>query len=258
MRSTPYPPKKAMTMSVDLHRWQRDQSRPSAREAWRDAALRVIAPSLVLFGLIVSIGWLIMGPLAGLQGESAVNRELQDGRSRSALWDTTTEIWSRIGNTEIIIGTCVVVSAIVLWRTRQWWYSIVPAIAISIQATVFVIAAWVVARPRPEVPKLDPAPPTSSYPSGHVGAATALYLTFAFMAQRIERTWLRRLVTIVCLLVPLLVSYARLYRGMHHLTDVLVGMVNGVVCALLAWYWLRRRSDVSSPQTRAIFARTNE
>ena len=65
-------------------------------------------------------------------------------------------------------------------------------------------------------------------------------------------------VIVWCLMVPLLVSYARLYRGMHHLTDVLVGVVNGVVCALLAWYWLRRRSDVSSPQTRAIFARTNE
>ena len=63
------------------------------------------------------------------------------------------------------------------------------------------------------------------------------------MAQRIERPWLRRLVTVVCILVPVLVSYARLYRGMHHLTDVLLGVVNGIVCALLAWHWLRRRRD---------------
>ncbi|AXG14758.1 PAP2 family protein [Intrasporangium calvum] len=232
-------------MSVDLHRWQRDESKPSAREAWRDVAARVLGPSVLLFGVIVSAGWLIMGPFGGLEGETAVNRELQEGRSRTALWDTTTSIWSRLGNTEIIIGTCAVISLIILWRTRQWWYAVIPAIAISIQATVFVIAAWIVGRQRPDVEKLDPAPPTSSYPSGHVGAATALYLSFAFMAQRIERTWLRRLVTTVCILVPVLVSYARLYRGMHHLTDVLLGMLNGVVCALLAWHWLRRRHATS-------------
>lgn len=228
-------------MSVDLHRWQRDESRPSAREAWRDAAARVLGPSLLLFAVIVSTGWLIMGPFGGLQDEIAVNQELQEGRSFTPFWNTTTDIWSRLGNTEIIIGTCAVISLAILWRTRQWWYAVIPAIAISIQATVFVISAWIVGRERPDVEKLDPAPPTSSYPSGHVGAATALYLTFALMAQRIERTWLRRLVTAVCVLVPVLVSYARLYRGMHHLTDVLLGIVNGVVCALLAWHWLRRR-----------------
>ena len=115
-----------------------------------------------------------------------------------------------------------------------------PAIAIAIQASVFVAATTIADRPRPTVQHLDPAPPTSSYPSGHMGASTALYLTFALMAQRIETVWLRRLVTVVCAIIPLLVGYARLYRGMHHLLDILVGMVNGIVCALLAWNYLRR------------------
>lgn len=228
-------------MRVDLDRWEADESKPAARDAWRDAAARVLAPAVLLFLVILSGGYLITGPLGGLEGEVAVNRELQEGRSRTDFWDATTALWSRLGNTEYIIGTCAVVSLIILWRTRKWWFAIIPAIAISVQATVFVIATTIVGRGRPDVPKLDPAPPTSSYPSGHVGAATALYLTFAFMAQRIERLWLRRLVTFICLLVPILVSYARLYRGMHHLSDVLVGVLNGVVCALLAWYWLRRR-----------------
>jgi undecaprenyl-diphosphatase len=29
---------------------------------------------------------------------------------------------------------------------------------------------------------------------------------------------------------------------MHHLLDIVVGAVNGVVCALLAWHYLRRRT----------------
>ena len=133
--------------------------------------------------------------------------------------------------------------ALVWWRTKQWWYAVIPAIAIAAQASVFVAATTLTDRKRPTVEHLDPAPPTSSYPSGHMGASTALYLTFALMAQRIETVWLRRLVTVVCAIVPLLVGYARLYRGMHHLVDILVGLVNGVVCALLAWNYLRRRTS---------------
>lgn len=239
---------------VDLDRWVHDDAPPSRAQALRDAASRVLAPAAALFAAIVAGGLLIEWPLDGWVGEAAFNRELQEGRSRTPLWDRVTGFWSQLGNTEFIIGTCALVAGIVLWRTRWWWFAVVPAIAIAVQSTVFVLATTVVGRDRPDAVHMDPAPPTSSYPSGHVGAATALYLTFAFMAQQIERTWLRRLVTALCLVVPVLVSYGRLYRGMHHLSDVVVGMLNGVVCAVLAWRWLRRDDG----QTTVLRARTNE
>ena len=223
-----------------LTRYLDDDTRPTIGEALRDVAVRALLPAVVLWVVIVGIGKLIEGPLGGLQGESSVNRALQAGRTPT--WDTITMVWSRIGNTEIIIGTCVVMVALIWWLTKQWWVAIIPAIAISIQATVFVIATAVTGRDRPEVDHLDPAPPTSSYPSGHVGAATALYLVLAMMCQRIPNKGLRFVLTVLCLVIPLLVGYARLYRGMHHLTDVLVGFLNGIVCAILAWGYLRRRS----------------
>ncbi|MEP6799780.1 MAG: phosphatase PAP2 family protein, partial [Lapillicoccus sp.] len=214
--------------------------------ALRDLALRVLAPAVVLWLVIIGIGAFIQGPLGGFQSESAVNRTLQAGRT--PFWDGVTAVWSHIGNTEIVIGVCIVMVGVVWWLTRQWWVAVIPAIAISVQATVFVIATQLVGRDRPDVEKLDPAPATSSYPSGHVGASTALYLSLALLAGRIPHAGLRRLVTTVCLLIPLLVLYARLYRGMHHLTDVLVGLLNGITCATLAWYWLRRPK---SPATRS-------
>ncbi len=130
--------------------------------------------------------------------------------------------------------------ALVFWRTRRWWFAVIPAIAISLQAAVFVAATLVTGRPRPDVPHLDPAPPTSSYPSGHVGASVALYASFAIMATTIERSWLRRTVIAVCSVIPILVAYARLYRGMHHLSDVIIGALNGLICAGLAAYCLYR------------------
>ena len=60
------------------------------------------------------------------------------------------------------------------------------------------------------------------------------------MATRIQNVVVRRVVIVLCILAPLLVTYARLYRGAHHLSDVAVGIVNGLVCALLAWNYLRR------------------
>jgi undecaprenyl-diphosphatase len=242
---------------LSLRRYEVDETRPSAGEALRDAALRVLAPAAVLFAAIVGIGFLIMGPLGGIPAETELSRSVQ--RSRTATWDAITAVWSHIGNTEIIIGVCVVAVALVWWLTRQWWFAVVPAIAISVQATVFVIATAIVGRERPEVKHLDPAPPTSSYPSGHMGASVALYVTFALMAQRIEREWLRRLLTVVFLLVPVLVGYGRLYRGMHHLSDIVVGALNGLVCAILAWFWLRRdHAPGSAPHTSASRALANE
>lgn len=222
------------------HRWDAIEQ-PGWAVALRDLALRVLAPAVALWAAIVGIGELIVGPLGGLQSESAVNRRLQQGRT--PLWDQVTSVWSHVGNTEIVIAVCVVMVGVIWWVTRRWWVAILPAIAISLQATVFVLATMVVGRPRPDVEKLDPAPPTSSYPSGHVGASTALYLTLALLAGGIRSTVLRRAVTTVCLIIPFLVLYARLYRGMHHVTDVVVGLLNGIACALLAWGWLRRRGS---------------
>jgi membrane-associated phospholipid phosphatase len=42
----------------------------------------------------------------------------------------------------------------------------------------------------------------------------------------------------VCSVIPFLAAYARMYRGMHHLSDVVVGAVNGLICAALAAHCL--------------------
>jgi len=210
---------------------------PDRRTAIRGLILRALVPGLVLWLAIAGFGELLTGPLKGWnRSESDLNRSLQDIRDRT--WDSITALWSEVGNTEIIIGVCAVAVVVVWWRTRRWWFAVIPAIAISLQASIFVAAAAVIGRPRPDVPHLDPAPPTSSYPSGHVGASVALYASLAIMATTIERTWLRRTVIAVCSVIPFLVAYARLYRGMHHLSDVVVGAINGLICAGLAAHCL--------------------
>ncbi|MFD7311005.1 phosphatase PAP2 family protein [Promicromonospora sp. NPDC059942] len=224
---------------LDLDRWTDDTSTPERREVRRDLGLRVGVPAVVWWVFVVALGFLLTGPLAELrERESVVNEWFVE--QRTATLDLLTEVWSVLGTTETIIGICLVVSGIVWWRTRQWWYAVVPAIAVAVQAAVFMLAALVVSAERPEVEQLDAAPPTSSFPSGHSGASVALYVSLALMAQRIRYPWLRVIVTAVLVVLPLLVIYSRLYRGMHYPSDVAVGVLNGLVCVVLGWYWLRR------------------
>lgn len=224
-------------------RWQEDTTRPTAKEAIRDLAVRALAPTLVWLVMVVAMGWLITdGPLKqlGISEENA-NRSLES--SRTSLWNAVTLVFSWTGATVSIIAVCLLVVGLVWWRTKQWWFAIVPLIAISLQATVFFVTTLLIDRERPDVEKLDDSPPTSSFPSGHTGAATGLYFTLALMALRIQNPALRRVVVGVCVAIPLCVATARIYRGMHHISDVLVAIVNGAVAALLAWCWLRRSED---------------
>jgi undecaprenyl-diphosphatase len=224
-----------------LERWTDDTSIPGGREARRDLGLRVGVPAAVWWVLVVGLGLLLTGPLAELrERETAISEWFV--KQRTATLDTVTEVWSVMGTTETIIGICLIVSGLIWWRTGHWWYAVVPAIAVAVQAAVFMLAALVVGAERPEVEQLDHAPPTSSFPSGHSGASIALYLSLALMAQRIRQPWLRVSVTIVLFVLPLLVAYSRLYRGMHYPSDVVAGVLNGLVCVVLGWYWLRRKA----------------
>ena len=229
-----------MTM---LTRWRDDQSRPTAKEAGRDLAVRVLLPITLWWLVVLATGWALTdGPLKDLgTSEERINTSLES--SRTSLFNTITLVFSWTGATVSVVGLCLVVVALVWWRTRQWWYAVVPLIAISAQALVFFFTTLLIDRERPDVEKLDDSPPTSSFPSGHTGAATGLYFTIALMALRIRQPVLRTVVVTVCLLVPFLVATARLYRGMHHLSDVVVAVVNGLIACLLAWNWLRRDPD---------------
>ena len=161
-------------MSTFVHRYELDTTRPSAKEFWRDVAVRALAPAVLVFGVVVGLGFLITGPLNNLPGEKAVNDWFVDQRT-STLNDVTAVI-CQIGNTPIVVALAFAVMIALLIWTRQWWFALIPGLAIGLQAAIFLTSSLVVGRERPDVDHLDDAPPTSSYPSGHTGASTALYV----------------------------------------------------------------------------------
>jgi membrane-associated phospholipid phosphatase len=197
--------------------------------------------ALAIFVLLTALGLLIAHPLAGaMAGESAVNRQLQ--QHRTPRWDTVTHYASMIGNTEIIIATTAAVAVVLRLVCRRWREPVFLMVAVALASITFTLTTFPVERARPPVTQLDPAPPTSSFPSGHVGAATALYVGLALLLV-CWRRWhvpaalgpvLLGFLLMVPLLVPLAVAVARVYRGMHFLSDVTFGVVNGLLCIAVA------------------------
>ena len=216
----------------------------------RDFLVRVIGPVLIVCGLVVAFGLAVTGPLAvPLNAEDAVNQSL--AARRFGTLDAITTVWSFLGTTSAIVAVCLVVSAVVLWRTCDWRLAAVPAMAILMQLLLYLTATALVHRERPSVQRMESLLPMSSYPSGHVGASMALYLAIILLASRVGPVGLRRSITAVCAAVPLLVAFSRLYQGMHHVSDVVVGMAGGAACAILAYSWYVHRAQTSTVSTGA-------
>jgi undecaprenyl-diphosphatase len=159
-----------------------------------------------------------------------------------------TAVFSALANTPAVVGVVIAVALAMRLIFGRWAESIILVTAVLLQAAVFLLTTMVVDRQRPAVEHLDPAPPTSSFPSGHTGAATALYVGIAVViAWRVRHKLLRVLLVAVFVAVPILVAVSRLYRGMHHPTDVVFGALNGLACLAVAVYAFHPRSATAAP-----------
>ena len=149
--------------------------------------------------------------------------------ARTAGWNAVTHAVSLSASTLVVVGIAVAVVAVSLLRHRREGVAMF-AFAMIGEVVMFLTVTAVVARPRPDVEQLDPAPPTSSFPSGHTYAALVLWGSIAALAHR--QRWaphLRRMAMVLAMVLPLAVGASRIYRGMHHPTDVVASLVLGLV-----------------------------
>ncbi len=216
---------------------------------------RVVLALAVLYGVLVGLGLLltrVFDKSAFLQNEEELNEALADSRTETL--NDLTHVFSGLGNTGAIIGALVVVAIGLRVATKRWAPSLFLVTAVSAQALVFLLVTLTIDRQRPDVKPLDVSPPTSSFPSGHTGASLALFLGSALLVWLyVRRQWLRILLLLVLVAVPVLVAYARLYRGMHHPSDLIGSLVNASACITVAArniLWPARRGDPSpDPRT---------
>jgi len=99
------------------------------------------------------------------------------------------------------------------------------------EVLIFLAVTETVPQRRPPVPRLQVAPTTSSYPSGHTAAAVVLYGCLGvLLLVCVSRPGLRWLAAVL-FCIPVYVGLSRLYEGEHYPSDVIAG-------ALLGGLWL--------------------
>ncbi|MCY1145577.1 phosphatase PAP2 family protein [Actinoplanes sp. Pm04-4] len=197
-------------------------------------AKRLLLPVTVLFGVMVGLGLLVTRVVDHawpLTVEDDVNRSFE--ANRDGPLNVISEIVSLIGSTPVIIAVTGVVAAIVYLKLHRWREPLFLCLGVMAQALVFFFTTLVINRDRPAVHRMDDSPPTSSFPSGHTSAAVALYVGMAVLFfTLLKRTWAKRLIWLL-VLIPIGVATARLYRGMHHPTDVTASFFNGITCVVI-------------------------
>ncbi|GID94629.1 phosphatase PAP2 family protein [Amorphoplanes digitatis] len=195
------------------------------------ALKRILAPISALLAVMIALGLLITKVFPHtwpLTVEDSVNRELERDRTHDI--SMVSLIFSTLASTPAIIAVTILAALVLRLTLRRWRESIFLCAAVCAQALIFFLTTLVIDRPRPEVDHMDTSPPTSSFPSGHTSASVALYLGLAVILVRLtDRTGLKAACWLL-LLVPVGVALGRMYRGMHHPTDVLASFLNGAVC----------------------------
>jgi len=202
------------------------------------AAMLGLVGLVVMGVIVVGLGlllthFLVNGPVG--RWDEQVNDWFVTQRTTSL--NAITAVGTTIGSTVTVALVGLV--AVVVLAIRKLWREIgLVVISLCVEVSVFLTSALIVNRPRPTVPHLDPSPPTSSFPSGHTAAAIALWISLAIViSMHVRNAFVRTVVWIVALGLPVFVSLSRLYRGMHHPTDVAASLLLGagaVVTALLA------------------------
>lgn len=193
-------------------------------------ALAILLPLVALAVVTYGVGRAI---LAWPTGEAAVSRGL--AADRTPLWNTLTDYGTSLSDTPYIVALTVVAAILFRLLYKRWRESIFLIVSVWSQSIVFLLITVLIERHRPPVKHLDPAPPTSSFPSGHESAAVGFYCAVALvLSMHVRNRALQVLIWVLGVAAPLIVGFSRLYRGMHFLTDVTWGMVLGVCCVVVA------------------------
>jgi membrane-associated phospholipid phosphatase len=209
--------------------------RMSGHPVWAFVICTVVGFALLAAATLL-VGWALQTYALPEHGfghrDEHVNVWLADHRTSLR---TDVSFWlSGIGDV-YAIPALVALTTLVAVVLRKWRVAAFILAAIAVEAATYRVATLVIERQRPHVRRLDDLPVNASYYSGHTAASVAVYCGIALLiASRVRSGALRLIVWLVAIAIPLLVALARMYRGMHHPTDVTAGLLVGVGSLVVA------------------------
>ena len=228
--------------AVDVDPAEPHQHATVGTEPVRMAAWLVVGWVFVL-GVVVGLGELVMRAGHDLFGDESIPSALASHRTPAL--NAFSDFWSQAGNTHAILAVGLVAGTVAVGLIRRWRPAVFLFVLMMGELTLFLVSAKVIGRDRPDVPHLDGPLPTSAYPSGHVAATLCLYTGIALLVLPRTRAWWRWLTLVPAVAMPILVAGARLYRGMHHPTDILASVVLAAAWVTATYLAIRPHADLA-------------
>jgi len=200
---------------------------------WREAIELVVA-YIAMTATFAVVGWAAFGDhrrwwLVNL--DERISRWFVDQRTDPL--NTATLIGSWLAETVTKIAVTAIVVVILLRWLHRWYEPLVVAVTLILEAMVFITTTFIVGRDRPPVPHLDGSPVGSSFPSGHMAAAVCYAAIAVVVGNNCTRRWIVATLWTLAIAVPIIVGLSRMYRGMHFMSDVVGGMLLGVVSVIV-------------------------
>ncbi len=202
---------------------------PRTRGITTRAGERMAGHPLIAFVVVTLVGFVLLAAAAVLTGWVLKTYVLPEQGIGHA--DEQVNVWLAAHRT----GARTDLS---FWLSGIGDILAIPALVALSTIVALVLRKWrvvLIHRQRPDVHRLDDLPVNASYYSGHTAASVAVYCGLAILiTSRIRSTALRVLFWTVAVAIPLLVGLSRMYRGMHHPTDVAAGLLVGIGTLVVA------------------------
>jgi membrane-associated phospholipid phosphatase len=133
--------------------------------------------------------------------------------------------------TGTVVMAIVVVSGLFLWLSNHKYSAALLMICTLGGILLNTLLKVGYSRPRPQLFDWVMPALSWSFPSGHAMSAAAVYGTVAYLAARLQKRHLHRVITMLCAVVLIaLIAITRLYLGVHYPSDLIAGVIIG-----LAW-----------------------
>lgn len=188
---------------------------------------------IVLFAAIAFTGLIALANLAvrAASGSAMSNMDVSLAtlmrESRNAPADEIMTVITMMGDTVVMTALALAVLGWLVWHKA---YRAAWAAGIAIVAAKFFELAMKlgIQRARPIELSYSGAS-VFSFPSGHATMAAVIFGILAVLVSHSMGRWGRALVYAICAVLVVAIAYSRLYLGAHWLSDVLAGLLFGVV-----------------------------
>ncbi|MEY2580713.1 MAG: hypothetical protein QOE09_562 [Ilumatobacteraceae bacterium] len=217
------------------------------RDTWiirKSETLTLLAIYVAMTAVWVAVGWMLTHPLKNswiVHTDQSVSEWFVKRRTHRL--NSLSSIASMLSDTtvKIVVTAIVAIAMLIVWK--RWLEPLMVVVPLILEALSFITITTIVGRPRPDVPRLDSSPVGSSFPSGHTGAAVAYSAIVIVIFWHTRRRWIRAVAIAIAVILPVCVALARLYRGMHFLTDVIFGALLGAASVFASYVVIRGAAD---------------